>query len=93
VRALAVDGNGSLFAGGDFTKAGGKSAAHIAKWNGSDWTATDSGMDKTITALVAEDSGTTVYAGGPFTIAGGKPSNYLGRAYQVPTIYLLFARR
>ena len=44
VKALAVDGSGSVYAGGWFTTAGGVSANNIAKWNGSSWGALGSGM-------------------------------------------------
>jgi len=46
VRALAVfdDGSGpALYAGGDFTTAGGVAANRIAKWNGSSWSQLGSG--------------------------------------------------
>ena len=48
VRALTVfdDGSGpALYAGGAFTTAGGVAANHIAKWNGSSWSALGSGMN------------------------------------------------
>ena len=43
--ALAVDASGNLYAGGDFTTAGGVSANHIAKWDGTNWSALGSGMN------------------------------------------------
>src|SRR5258708_3557080 len=43
VTALAVLGN-DVYAGGNFTTAGGNSAQNIAKWNGSTWSALGSGM-------------------------------------------------
>jgi hypothetical protein len=46
VLALAVSGS-DLYAGGEFTTAGGISAANIAKWNGSSWSALGSGMGAT----------------------------------------------
>ena len=45
VYALAVDASGNLYAGGDFTTAGGVSANRIAKWDGSSWSALGSGMN------------------------------------------------
>ena len=48
VQALTVfdDGSGlALYAGGNFTTAGGVAAQHIAKWNGSSWFQVGSGMD------------------------------------------------
>ena len=43
VSALAVSG-GTLYAGGNFTTAGGSAANYIAQWNGSSWSALGSGM-------------------------------------------------
>jgi hypothetical protein len=43
VLALAVSGS-DLYAGGDFTMAGGRPAIYIAKWNGTNWTALSSGI-------------------------------------------------
>ena len=43
VDALAVSGT-NLYAGGDFTTAGGVKANYIAKWDGSAWSALGSGM-------------------------------------------------
>ena len=45
VNALALDGSGNLYAGGDFTTAGGVSANRVAKWNGSKWSALGSGLN------------------------------------------------
>jgi hypothetical protein len=44
VSALAVSGS-TLYAGGDFTTAGGSAANYIAQWNGSSWSALGSGMN------------------------------------------------
>ena len=44
VYALAVSGS-DLYAGGEFTTAGGSAANYIAKWNGSSWSALGSGMN------------------------------------------------
>jgi hypothetical protein len=42
VEALAASGN-TLYAGGEFTTAGGHLAHYIAQWNGSRWSALGSG--------------------------------------------------
>src|SRR5688572_22774474 len=55
-----------LYAGGDFTTAGGVAANRIAKWNGSNWSALGSGMNRTVRALAMHDDG-----GGPALYAGG----------------------
>ena len=43
VNALAVSGS-TLYAGGDFTTAGGSAANYIAQWNGTNWSALGSGV-------------------------------------------------
>jgi len=71
VNAIAVSGS-DVYVGGSFTNAGGLSAAdHIAKWNGSTWSALgDDGSgegplaDGTVLALAV--GGSTLYAGGFF---------------------------
>ena len=47
VYALAVSGS-TLYAGGDFTTAGGNAANYIAQWNGSSWSALGSGMNSSV---------------------------------------------
>jgi hypothetical protein len=61
VYAIAVDGSGSVYVGGDFTVIGTVVANSIAKWNGSAWSALGAGMDSDVYALAV--SGTTLYAG------------------------------
>jgi len=89
VGALAVfdDGTGSaLYAGGEFTMAGGMTASHIAKWNGESWSALirstdadDEGTNSDVNALAiaTEDSGVgpAIYVGGTFTVAGDDAAN------------------
>ena len=58
--------------GGNFTTPGGSLANHIAKWDGSSWTALGSGLNRYVGALTV--SGSDLYAGGSFTTAGGKVS-------------------
>ncbi len=68
-NALALAPDGTLYAGGDFTTAGGVSANHVAMWNGSAWAPLGSGLNGEVLSLaVAPDS--TLYAGGRFTMAG-----------------------
>jgi hypothetical protein len=75
VRALAVDGRGNLYVGGDFTTVGGLVAANrIAKWDGRQWSPLGGGMDAEVLALVIDRTG-HLYAGGTFTTAGGLPAN------------------
>jgi hypothetical protein len=83
VRAMVVDGNGNVYVGGDFIVMGKTIANHIAKWNGSAWSALGSGMmglstySTTVNALAV--SGTNLYAGGSFTNAGGVTANCIAK--------------
>jgi WD40 repeat protein len=73
VRALAVGPDGSLYAGGDFTTAGGIAANNIARWDGTLWHSLGSGMgglERYVAALAVGPDG-SLYAGGWFTTAGG----------------------
>lgn len=81
VWALAVMGS-DLYVGGNFTTAGGIPVNHIAKWNGSGWSALISsngstGINGIVTALAV--SGTTLYASGWFTTAGGIPAENIAK--------------
>jgi hypothetical protein len=78
VSALAADGAGNLYAGGAFTTAGGVVANHIAKWDGTTWSALGSGMDDGVYALAVDGAG-NLYAGGRFTSAGGEAANHLAK--------------
>lgn len=80
ILALAVfdDGSGpALYAGGNFTTAGTSPANHVAKWNGSTWSALGTGVESgtpgPVRALCAFDdgSGPALYVGGQFDHAGG----------------------
>jgi hypothetical protein len=77
VNALAVDANGNVYAGGDFTVAGSVIANHIAKWDGTDWRALGAGVNGSVYALAL--NGADVYAGGSFTSAGGIQTSNIAR--------------
>ncbi|HSU53578.1 MAG TPA: hypothetical protein VLT36_05935 [Candidatus Dormibacteraeota bacterium] len=68
VSALAVAGN-ALYAGGNFTAAGGNPANYIAKWDGTSWTNLSSGVGGYVYALAV--AGSNLYVGGQFMTAGG----------------------
>ena len=76
IYALAVDSSGNLYAGGDFTSAGDCiwDCARIAKWDGANWSALETGMDGWVSAL-AVDSSDNLYAGGEFYTAGNCTTN------------------
>jgi hypothetical protein len=76
VSALAVLGT-NLYAGGNFTTAGGVMVNYIAKWDGSAWSALGSGMGGEVWALAV--SGTNLYAGGTFSTVGGLLADYIAK--------------
>ena len=74
ISAVALDAEGRLFAGGDFTRIGGVDAQHIAVWDGKGWRALGAGTDGPVLALEVGPDG-RVYAGGAFVQAGGQTVN------------------
>ncbi|HKQ50568.1 MAG TPA: dockerin type I domain-containing protein [Phycisphaerae bacterium] len=103
VYALAVfdqDDDGPnppvLYAGGQFSGAGGRAANRIAKWDGAAWTALGSGLDGLAYAVLPfDDDGDgpippALYVGGGFTTAGGLSSGRIARwdpQYEAPAWY------
>ena len=77
VKAAVLDGSGNLYIGGDFTVVGDVVANHIAKWNGSSWSALGPGINGTVSALAV--SGSDLYAGGSFTNAGGTAATNIAK--------------
>jgi hypothetical protein len=78
--ALAVDDDGILYAGGWFTfiNADWKAANHIARWDGTSWSALGTGMDREVYALAVYEDG-TLYAGGWFEKAGDNYVSYAAK--------------
>lgn len=86
IDALTVfdDGSGpAVYAGGNFTSAGGVLANRIAKWDGITWSPLGDGLDGWVQALAVfndgSGSGPALYAGGGFTTAGGVPASYIAK--------------
>jgi hypothetical protein len=76
VYSLAASGT-NLYAGGQFTTAGGTNANCIAQWNGSSWSPLGSGINGPVYALAV--LGTNLYAGGVFRTAGGNAAAYIAQ--------------
>jgi hypothetical protein len=81
VYTLTASG-GDLYVGGEFIRAtnGGGTAVvvnRVAKWNGTNWSAMQSGMNARVSVLTA--AGSEIYAGGYFTNAAAANANYIGR--------------
>ncbi|TVQ31871.1 MAG: hypothetical protein EA376_07740 [Phycisphaeraceae bacterium] len=90
VFALAVfdDGSGAgpaLYAGGEFTTAGGEIVNSIARWDGQSWSPVGGGVSgfSGVSALAVFDDGSgagpALYAGGGFTIIGGVVVNHIAK--------------
>jgi hypothetical protein len=84
VWALAVfdDGRGAaLYAGGNFFSAGGVTVHSIARWDGTSWSALDSGLSNAVQALAVYDDGggAALFAGGYFTLASGLPASCIAK--------------
>lgn len=81
VTALAVEGT-NVYAGGDFTTAGGTAANRVARWDGARWhtlgVGESNGCDGQVLALATAPSG-RVYAGGLFNQAGGVNVNRIAQ--------------
>ena len=83
VKALEIDNNGVLYAGGNFRNAGGdKNANRIAKWDGNSWSALGAGINGSVSSM-ALDNNDVLYVGGSFSDAGGVP---MQTAYQNGTV-------
>lgn len=78
VEALVIGANGHLYAGGQFTSAGGKVVNNIAEWDGTQWLPMGSGANGKVTSL-AIGSNTELYAGGQFTTIGSKSASRVAR--------------
>jgi hypothetical protein len=69
VYAIAANGPGEVYVGGDFPTAGGNTASRVAHWNGTSWVPLGDGFNNTVRALELSSDG-TFYAGGTFTLSG-----------------------
>ena len=77
IRAIAFDSNNTLYVGGNFDNAGGKTANRIATWNGSTWGTLGQGTSGFVQAI--EVTNNYIYAGGNFSLADGKTVNRIAR--------------
>ena len=77
VWAIVVIGN-DTYVGGQFTKAGRVDVANIARWDGRNWWALGSGVDRAGVRTLAV-SGTNLYVGGFFNQAGDTAASWIAR--------------
>jgi len=80
VYAIGVSGS-NLYAGGEFTLAGGNPANHVARWDGGGWSALGSGANNGVAGKVSAIvvSGSEMYVGGSFTAAGNARANNIAK--------------
>jgi hypothetical protein len=74
VTTLAIGLDNSLYAGGNFTTAGGVTVNYIAKWNGSAWSALGAGMNANVSMIKVDSYDNRIYAMGYFDVAGNIPA-------------------
>ncbi len=77
IRSLALDTDGTLYAGGNFDEAGGNTANRIATWDGSNWGTLGTGTSGFVESICT--TATDVYIGGNFAIAGGLTVSRIAR--------------
>jgi hypothetical protein len=76
---FVIDGAGSIYASGSFTKAGNAINANgFAKWNGVGWAGHGQGMNGAVRAM-AKDSSGNIYLVGDFTAVGTISANRIAR--------------
>jgi len=78
VYDMAVDQDGRLCIGGEFTSVNNVPAKQIACWDGKSWYALGDGVNERVFAL-AFDPGGELYAAGYFSEAGGLPATHAAR--------------
>ncbi len=83
VSALAVDGNGDVYAGGLFTSFGGVARNRIAKHSGSNTGTVDATWNPSsngeVLALAVDTVSNAIYVGGWFSMIGGQPRSGLAK--------------
>jgi len=81
VAALGGEVGSSLYAAGSFTASGEVPTAHVARWDGVQWSPLEAGVDGPVwSALVADvGEGLSLYIAGEFSHAGGIPSPGIAR--------------
>lgn len=79
VRALAVAEDGTVYAGGDFTSAGGRAANRVARFRNGAWSGLGTGLTSASSTPARVEAlavaGTKLYVGGQFDKAGTVAAN------------------
>ena len=69
VNSVATDAAGNVYAGGQFTTAGGAAAGHVAQWTGAAWSGLATGTNGPVNSVMVAPDGRR-YIGGAFTTGG-----------------------
>jgi len=77
IEALAVDGDGLVYAGGLFDRIAGQPTGNIAVWNGARWESLGDGVNGSVYTLATH--GSRLYVGGSFTQADGMAASSLAQ--------------
>lgn len=79
VQDIIIGPNGLVYAGGNFTSAGGvANTSNIAYWDGATWYPLGTGMNGVVYSMVFAPSG-LLYVGGDFTTASGGAANRIAQ--------------
>lgn len=70
VNAIAIDNNGHVIYGGEFTSAKGDLRKFITKWDGSNFIELSGGLNGKVNAICVNPSDNKIYVGGSFSLAG-----------------------
>jgi hypothetical protein len=76
INSMTSSGN-VIYAGGEFTNAGGTLVNNIARWNGISWLPLGTGTDGRINTVIAWNN--VIYIGGLFTSVNGIPANNIAQ--------------
>ena len=85
IRSIAIDESNILYVGGNFDTAGGNSAARIARWDGTNWSALNQGTSGFVQAIAITSN--YIYAGGNFALAGDQTVNRISRFNRSTSIW------
>ena len=69
--------NNDVYAGGNFTTAGGNSISYLAKWNGTNWSSVGSDPNGIVWTMVVHNN--ELYVAGAFTSIGGISANNIAK--------------
>lgn len=77
--------NGDLIVAGDFLSAGGAFTTHVARWNGTNYSALGEGVDGTVTTAIEFDG--DIYLGGTFASGQTDLARWTGSAWVYTAVF------